>query len=866
MRILTVVFLLLCSSMLWAQDRVLLLSDYIQQLEEQHQVVFSYNNSWIKGVKVTLSSFPKDLTPSLKQLTENSAFKFEKVNDSNVLVKAKKNGKNQLLCIHVVDAETSESIYGASVVNTRTNTGYIINENVSSRYINLNDWDSVRVKFIGYEEQKLPIDYFNGKPCQTIQLKESESKLKQVTITGYLNRGIDYQHSDHSINLKVSGAGLLPGETETDILTTMDALPGINSPDGKAGNLVMRGDDPDKTMISFDGIPVYHNGHYFGAFSAYNSNIVESVKINRSGYGAEKGGKVGGMVQLKSKVAIPDSLQYGIGASTTYLSGYVVAPLANNKMSLTLGGRTSYPFDWNSPKIEAITDFVFQNSAITRAEHRADVMLNNFGLSFSDYNAKWDYDINDDNKISVSYIHINNDFNLEIYDSRRQETNTDIASLFNNGLGINYYKNWNPRLITESSITYSNFKQNFHTDIVAPHDTIEVNDYVNTIKDIAFVSKSTYLVGARDHLEFGLNLNHYQVYSYRNIDRDVDPLLDIDDRQANVHTAFISYTHKPKDWLQATLGLRNSYYTLLAKNYLEPRFMANVFVNNKITLKTNMGLYNQFVNHLYGTRALGAGVEHFNWRLSNDSNTPVVNSKQIMTGGIFSHKGWVFDVEWYYKQTNNIAIHNQYDYQNTEDHFIGDYNTIGTDFLLKKSWKNLDIWLGYTYANTRVQFDSIQSTSFPSIWNQDHLFNTVVSYNWNNLKVSVGWKYKSGLATLTGIRYLYTNGPSTAPTGPGAPINDIPYQYRVYTSNSDPDYGNYFPDQHQMDVSVSYSYSPKNKGWNCNIGASVTNVYDNKIITGQVEKVASGPPPVMYVRSNLYGMGICPSLKIMMNF
>jgi len=846
------------------------LIDLIKSLEKKHNVVFSYNESLLKGVNIQDFDVSEELNYSLQNLTVYSAFKFEIIDAKNILVTPKKENKNLQLCIEVADGKTNELLIGAHVYNKKLNTGFAITEKAQNHYININEWDSVAVRFVGYRTKVIPIDFFNGKYCEIIYL-EANLALEEFTVKAYLNSGVNYNHMDQSISISTGDAGLLPGETETDILTAIEALPGIKSPDGKAGNLLMRGDDPDKTLLTFDDIPIYHNGHYFGAFSPFNSNITETVKIYRSGYDVENGGRVGGAINLYSKSGIADSASFGIGASTSYLSGYAILPDTIKKLNIVLGGRTSYPFKWNSPKINAISDFVFQNSVITAAEDLTFVQMPEFDIHFSDINAKLTYEINDKNEIGVSFLNIYNDFHLLVLDTLANTESTSDAELKNWGTNIHHQLKWNNRITTDNSITLSNFSQTFSGKLVNDSMVRETNLYENSVKDFSFKTSTLFQLKNNDHVKLGYSLTHHNVYSFREIVRPVEPLNDLDSNQALLHAVFGSYTLMLKNKFQMTLGARGVYYSRLKKFYPEPRVLMNLHIFPNLTLKSNVGMYNQFVNHLYGTHAIGPGIETYNWRLSNDSNTPVVTAKQATVGLLFDYKGWIIDIESYSKLTENISIHNQYDYLNTEDHFQGDYRTTGIDVMLKKSIKHIDTWIGYTYANTIVQFDSIQEDNFESIWNQNHVFNAVVSYRKKGFKVSAGWKYRTGLSVLDGIRFLYTNGPNTAPTKPSPPTPPPgappqPVLEDIYTANSDPYYETQFPSNHQLDISISYLFTPKSRKWNCNIGASVINIYDNKTVIGQYSRRVKDGPSNLYKRTNLYGIGRAPSLMVMFNF
>jgi len=857
-RLIFFISLLVCAS---SYGQTTNLIEVIKGLEKSYHTTFSYNETLLRGVKVPEIQGP-GLTNALAHLSEMSAFEFKLIDDENVLVKAREDGKNLKICVRAQDV-SGETLFGATVINKKTNKGFSITEETQVHYINLQEWDSVHVRSVGYVSMGIAVDEFNGSQCVNFKLLPSNIQLEDFTVTAYMNDAIQYNHMDQSISFTTANAGLLPGETETDILVAVQAIPGIKSPDGKAGNLIIRGDDPDKSLVTFDDIPIYHSGHYFGAFSPFNANVVESVSIFRSGYGAEKGGRVGGAIELKSKQGVPDKAEFGVGASTSYLTAYANVPIKTKKFGLMVAGRSSYPFEWNSPKINAISDFIFQSSAVAAAQDREFVEMQVFELNFSDVNAKATFEINDKNTLSASFMNIYNDLKFKIADTRDDIENETTTVLKNWGINFNHTVRWNNKVTTENSLTASTFYQIFEGKYIDQSILREEFFYENTVTDFNLKTSTTVRLRDYDQFKFGYSMTHHNVSSHREIDRTIAPLLDVDSNAAFLHAFFASYSFVAGEKFQATLGARGTYYSLLASVYGEPRLSMNYRLTNSFSVKTNLGVYNQFVNHLYGTKAISPSIENYNWRLSDGQQTPVVSGKQGMFGFFFEKNGWVLDAEVYVKNTENITIHNQYDYQDVNNLFHGDYYTKGIDVMLKKSIKNMDMWIGYTYSTTMVQFDSIQPTSFPSIWSQPHVFNAVVTYKKEAFKLSAGWKFSSGLATLDGIRYLYMNGPSTIiPPPPGAP----PLPEQVITEDGDPDYGENFPSVHQLDISASYKIAPKPKKWNCNIGVSVLNLYDNKAIIGQVFKHVKGQPPHVYKRGDLYGMGRAPSLMVMFTF
>ena len=57
---------------------------------------------------------------------------------------------------------------------------------------------------------------------------------------------------------------------ETDIMKTIQLLPGIQSGSEGTSGLYVRGGGPDQNLILLDGVPVYNASHLFGFFSVFN--------------------------------------------------------------------------------------------------------------------------------------------------------------------------------------------------------------------------------------------------------------------------------------------------------------------------------------------------------------------------------------------------------------------------------------------------------------------------------------------------------------------------------------------------------------------------------------------------------------------
>jgi hypothetical protein len=230
-------------------------------------------------------------------------------------------------------------------------------------------------------------------------------------------------------------------------------------------------------------------------------------------------------------------------------------------------------------------------------------------------------------------------------------------------------------------------------------------------------------------------------------------------------------------------------------------------------------------------------------------------------------------VEGYYKNIDNVTVINIYDFSNTNSFFHGKSYTAGMDVLVRKGWKKFDAWISYTLSKSMMDIDSIQTEPFPSLADQRHILDIVGTYKWKNWKFSAGWKYRTGMTSIIGIRTRLLHGPplQSAPTGgpvgppPPPPPSGPPTNPEFYEdSDGNPFYRDKYPDFHQMDVSIVYTFPSKQKQWNSSIGLSLGNVYNKKNIIEQ-QHIRVGPTQAQHLVTR-YSIGFAPNLMWSLNF
>lgn len=834
----------------FAHAQRLPLEKSIHQLEQQFSTTVSFDQSLVENVLIDSIHF-ETLSEYFSYFKDNTAFLFNTIDSSNLILSPISKGHN-LLLKGVLISESGQPVSNGYFNIPNQNINSFTDEKGNYRfYAKLNKIDSVSISdFVSFEIKK-PISQWNTNTKVIIETPESSVLINTVIIDQYLTDGFQYNHEDQSIELQLNQLALIPGETEIDVLNSIQALPGINSPSGKTGELVSRGTDPDKNLITFDNIPIYHNGHYFGTFSPFNTDLIDRIKIQKNaGQGSNYGGRIGSVIEIKTNNQIVDSIQSSLSLGSSYFSANINIPLIKNKLSAILGFRKSYPTSFSSIKIDSINSFVFQESKIGASlSEKPNFELNDYSFNFYDLNAKIIYQPHPKHKLELTGLNIKNEMNLDVLDTRKNDQVLDTAQLSNWGINLRITNQWNNRFSSSTNITNSRYLEEINGLSQQNGQINSMDHFKNGSNDFSIKNTNIYKLNKNQKLAFGMESNFYDVSHYQysfttsNLGQD-----SIRSKTSNVQSLFFDYKKfRAFNFLSLSLGSRASYFEASNQFYLEPRMLANLHFTKNLTGKLNAGIYHQYITHIYGTRLNNLeGIKTINWQLTDGKKLPVIMSKQGSLGLIWNKNDWVIDVEGYYKENNNITSGNFFTGDSSFNLTHGGYSTFGLDLLIKKKIKNFESWVSYSYMDSEATFDSLE---FVYIWNQKHLLNIVLGYHYKKFKITSGWKYVSGIRN-DDVRLRFIAGTPTFSTGSGPSIPEP----TNFVKGSAPEYGEYFPDNHQLDIAASYYFYANNNKLKFILGAAVTNIYDNRIIIYQTNRPVPGPPG-SYIRVNKTGFG-----------
>ena len=203
------------------------------------------------------------------------------------------------------------------------------------------DYDLI-FQSLGFEDQSLNFS-LNRNISVNIFLNENIESLDEVI----LSKNIE----DVDVELPLLSMNILSGKTirqtpvvfgESDLLKTIQLLPGVSSAGEGASGFNVRGGAADQNLILFDEAIIYNSSHLFGLFSVFNSDAIKEVKLYKGGIPSSYGGRLSSVLDVYQKDGNNQKLQANGGIGSISSRFLVEGPIQKNKSSFLLASRGSY--------------------------------------------------------------------------------------------------------------------------------------------------------------------------------------------------------------------------------------------------------------------------------------------------------------------------------------------------------------------------------------------------------------------------------------------------------------------------------------------------------------------------------------------
>ncbi len=796
MRSQIILLFLLCNfTSVFAQDSPSAkpLIEVLKELQTRFGYQFNYASETIDDLRIVPPSKELTFDESLNFIEERTKLIFAVLDNKIVSVKK----PDLQLCGYLKDKNTREPIINATVQGSKNST--LTDQNGYFEIKLYTENELLVIRHIGYKRLERSYQFFKEYTCGNIYLVPDEVQLAEIVLSDFLIRGID-KLNDGSFKIDFDRFSILPGLTETDVLQSVQAFPGVQSINETVSDINIRGGTNDQNLILWDGIKMYQSGHFFGLISMYNPQITQKVSLRKNGTPVSYTDGVSGTIAMETDREITSKFQGNVAFNFLDANAFADVPLGE-KSSLQVAARKAISNFVESPTYTSYFDRISQNTEVeSNAEANSDLEFD-----FYDHSLRWLYEPTEKDEIQLNFINSNNElvFNENgtingIEESRRSSVaQNSIAG------GLQYHRTWTDRLSTNLHI--------YETDYTLKAINANILDNQRFLQENSVSETGVKLQGSYQLTE------QWQVQGgYQYVDTKVRNLDDIDDPQftrldgevLSTHAGFSQLGYISKDRMTTfNAGVRYNYLDKFKKQLWEPRLSFNQRFLRSFNLEILGEFKHQNTSQIINFQNDFLGIEKRRWRLSNDAEIPVIMGRQISAGLSYSANGWLVNTVGYYKNVNGITtssqgFQNQYEFETAN----GSYDAIGMDLLIRKQFKNVNAWLSYSYLSSDYTFESLPDTSFP---NNLEVMNSITmgsTYTTPHFLFSAGLNWHSGK-------------PITRPISGNEVLgNNINYG----TVNEERlDY--------YMRVDVSAIYQFKLKGTSkVNIGVSVWNLLDKE--------------------------------------
>jgi TonB-dependent receptor-like protein/carboxypeptidase-like protein len=713
---------------------------------------------------------------------------------------------------YVTDAASGEKIIGATIT-TSDNHSYAITNGYGYYFLTLNssnDSVNLQASYVGFiaNTQKTVPNY----DTKIDFALEARNILDDVVVSAEKSNTYEKRKEMSVVSVPVSKVTVMPSlGGESDLLKSLQLMPGIQTGNEASSGLYVRGGNPDQNLMIIDDVPIYYVNHLGGFVSTFNSDAINSMKLVKGGFPAHYGSRLSSVFDIKMKEGnmkeFHGNAMIGMIASKIMVEG----PIKKDTTSYMISARR------------------FMYDLITRPLTKATSVNGvSVGYNFYDLNAKINHIISPKDRLYLSF-----------YSGRdkiltRQKSQADLNKTTLEWGNILGSFRWNhlfgERLFSNMTLYSTRYRL--------------ANDFSNTLNydNVKEKTSASYWSGivdlsAKADFEFNVNQNYKAKFGGTSVFHMFDPnttSYHTTENSAAVDTSFGSKKQRGFEnavYLEnevsigkrffTNIGARISNYQTSNHNYIsfEPRILSTYLISDNLLLKASYSSMNQYIHLLTGS---GPNMQNDIWVPVTDVVAPSL-SRQFAFGLEKSFKNGEYELslEGYHKTMNNlitykdgIAILSSTSDWQTQVETNGTGKSYGVEFLLQKTKGPVTGWIAYTYSKTTRQFENKNyGRPFPFKYDRTHDISIVYLQKIkNNIQLSATWVYGTGNPySLASGKYIITTGPeddlnqTSAYYKYGQAYNNLnSYRMRAY---------------HKLDVGINFYKSVKRgeRTWSINI-------------------------------------------------
>ncbi|MES3629282.1 MAG: TonB-dependent receptor [Longimonas sp.] len=630
---------------------------------------------------------------------------------------------------YVRDATTGETLLGANVLVREAERGAATNNAGYYTIGNLAPGTyTVRASYIGYRSTEETVTLEAGEERRLdLELLPDDVALDQVIVEG------DTEEADRTIGVERLSTDLireLPAVLEPDVFRSLQYLPGIKAASDFSSGLYIRGGSPDQTLILLDQTTVYNPSHFFGFFSTFNPDAIKDVQLYKGAFPAEYGGRIGSVVDIYNKDGNRRETRGGLSVGLLASRAYVEGPYGVDEETDSAAG--SYMVAVRRSTLEPLL-------AVLRG---ADVEGIPDRFYFYDINAKINYTLTDDDRLSLSVYGGQDQLDLEFLDDGQFD-----ISYGNRTASANWTRLVSSRLFTSVTGTASRYRSTPVANIAGTQFTQS-----NEVTDVSLKADFEYTPTPEHEIKAGL-WGGALSFDLRNTFDGIESF------QRNIESGylalFVQDTYRPTDAWRIRGGLRGTYFDQGNFWRLEPRLSVAYDLNPSLRLQAAYGRYYQFLT--LESSELFTGFD--SWLMTDDGVPPAFGDQWAVGVQTQWDGGWEVESEAYIRTMRDLF---------EQDPFLPDlsglpYNetfrfgrgiAYGNEWIIRRNEGPVTGFVAYTLSRTERQFPDVnvnpqgQPNFYVPKFDRTHDLDVVLNYN-----LSDRWRATATFNYATGQPY-----------------------------------------------------------------------------------------------------------------
>lgn len=713
------------------------LESIIRKIEYESGYSFMYRDDIDLSVRKTISVKNKFLSSILPLIFQNTNIDW-RISGKHIIL----HNKSRKITVsgYVRDKSTGESLIGVSVRDTLSYKGTISNNYGYYTFTTSDPEIRLQFSYVGYKPEIINITPQNDTVIHV--LLEQSTFLKEVIIDAKMNK--PFSPSSGSIELTREQIKNTPTAFgETDVLKTIQLLPGVQAGVEGSSGIYVRGGGPDQNLMLLDGVNVYNAGHFYGIFSIFNGDAVKKVTLYKGSFPARFGGRLSSVIDIRQRDGnmkeYHGSVGIGLLSGTLNLEG----PIIKDKTSFSISGRRF----WADAFLRTAKLFTDETVPI---------------LYFYDINAKISHIFNDKSRLYLS-VYNGKDF-MGAETGKKDESNYEYMRFhWGNTLGsLRWNYVFNPKLFVNATVAYNQYKFDFLSEnnyswlLYYPEEKnyglqkrSSSSYQYSGIEDWSGNVDFEFIPNPNHHIRFGAGYIYHtfkpEVHGSKEYEEDHTGII------VNNDIPFMSEVIKAHEtslyaedeitlnehW-KANLGAHFSTFNVREKHYksIQPRVSLGYELNRNLSFKSSYSMMSQYV-HLLTNSSLSNPTDI--WVPSIPKLAPM-KAQQFTLGAFYNTRtGYNFSIEGFYKNMKNLLEYKEGSLWGSsskpwhEQVEAGKGNAYGVELFAEKTEGKLTGWIGYTLAWNNRKFPTInQGKEYPAKYDRRHDVKFNMTYKANH--------------------------------------------------------------------------------------------------------------------------------------